>query len=294
MMRPVRLTGSPSLISLNSPSSTAPTLSSSRLSAMPNTPCGNSSISPAMACSTPCTRAMPSPIEMMLPTSATSTSTAKLPICSRMILEISSALMSIFSDPVGAGARPGLSSFCQSLLHPLELRRDAAVVDRVAEASHHATDQRWIRSHAEAHGTAGRLRQPTLDRLRSIGPNRRRGRHLRAHDLLVIENALAIRGEEVRQKHEPVALGEQDEELGQNRRQPRPLNQNDHHGAFALHRHGRMQHDLLEQRILFEEVHECGQLVANRVERRAFLDGDVEKRASVAVGGRLVRHLSNR
>ncbi len=63
---------------------------------MPNTPCGNSSISPAIAFSTPCTRAMPSPMEMMLPTSATSTSTAKLPICSRMILEISSAFMSIF------------------------------------------------------------------------------------------------------------------------------------------------------------------------------------------------------
>ena len=35
MMRPVRLTVSPSLISEKSPSSTAPTLSSSRLSAMP-------------------------------------------------------------------------------------------------------------------------------------------------------------------------------------------------------------------------------------------------------------------
>ena len=53
MMRPVRLTVSPSLISVESPSSTAPTLSSSRFSAMPNTPCGNSSISPAIARSTP-------------------------------------------------------------------------------------------------------------------------------------------------------------------------------------------------------------------------------------------------
>ena len=95
MMRPVRLTGSPSLMARYSPSSTAPTLSSSRFSAMPNTPCGNSSISPAMARSQPCTRAMPSPSEMTVPTSATSTSTAKPPIWSRMILEISSALMSI-------------------------------------------------------------------------------------------------------------------------------------------------------------------------------------------------------
>ena len=58
---------------------------------MPNTPCGNSSISPAIVFSTPCTRAMPSPTETTVPTSATSTSTAKLPIWSRMILEISSA-----------------------------------------------------------------------------------------------------------------------------------------------------------------------------------------------------------
>ena len=95
MMRPVRLTGSPSLISRYSPSSTQPTLSSSRLSAMPKTPCGNSSISPAMARSQPCSRAMPSPSDVTVPTSATSTSTAKLPICSRMILEISSAFRSI-------------------------------------------------------------------------------------------------------------------------------------------------------------------------------------------------------
>ena len=38
--RPVRLTRSPSLMSVSSPSSTAPTLSSSRLSARPVTPCG--------------------------------------------------------------------------------------------------------------------------------------------------------------------------------------------------------------------------------------------------------------
>ena len=63
MMRPVRLTVSPSLISVYSPSSTAPTLSSSRFSAMPKTPCGNSSISPAIVFSTPCTRAMPSPTD---------------------------------------------------------------------------------------------------------------------------------------------------------------------------------------------------------------------------------------
>ena len=43
---------------------------------MPKTPCGNSIISPAIVRSMPCTRAMPSPIETTVPTSATSTSTA--------------------------------------------------------------------------------------------------------------------------------------------------------------------------------------------------------------------------
>ena len=43
---------------------------------MPNRPFGNSSISPAMARSTPWMRAMPSPTDTTVPTSATSTSTA--------------------------------------------------------------------------------------------------------------------------------------------------------------------------------------------------------------------------
>ena len=47
--RPVRLTRSPSLMSVSSPSSTAPTLSSSRFSARPVTPWGSSSISMARA-----------------------------------------------------------------------------------------------------------------------------------------------------------------------------------------------------------------------------------------------------
>ncbi len=95
MMRPVRLTMSPSLTPCASPRSTEPTLSSSRFSAMPKAPPGNSIISPAMQRSTPCRRAMPSPIEMTVPTSATSTSTVYPPTCSRRMREMSSALMFI-------------------------------------------------------------------------------------------------------------------------------------------------------------------------------------------------------
>ena len=51
--RPVRRTGSPSLTRSQSPNSAAPTLSSSRLSAIPVTPCSSSSISIEAALSRP-------------------------------------------------------------------------------------------------------------------------------------------------------------------------------------------------------------------------------------------------
>src|SRR5256886_12210200 len=53
MMRPVRLTSSPSLLSVYSPSSTTPTWSSSRFMAIPATPWGKDSSSPAMTLSRP-------------------------------------------------------------------------------------------------------------------------------------------------------------------------------------------------------------------------------------------------
>jgi len=73
-MRPVRLTESPSRTASVSPMTTTPTLSSSRLSAMPMISWGNSSNSPAITFSRPCRRAMPSPTDSTTPVSATSTS----------------------------------------------------------------------------------------------------------------------------------------------------------------------------------------------------------------------------
>ena len=67
-MRPVRSTRSPSLMFLSEPNSTTPTLSSSRFSTMPMTSPGNLSSSPAMASSSPQTRAMPSPTDSTVPT----------------------------------------------------------------------------------------------------------------------------------------------------------------------------------------------------------------------------------
>src|SRR5438309_5433723 len=236
MMRPVRLTRSPSLISLNSPSSTAPTLSSSRFSAMPNTPCGNSSISPAIALSTPWMRAMPSPIEMMLPTSATSTSTAKLPICSRMILEISSALMSmLFRSSRDSDA------FHQSFLDLFQLTRDAAVVAGAPDARDDAADNRRVDARVEHDASSRDAREAALERLRAIASERRRGRHFGAHDLAVVEQPLAIRRDEIRQQHQPIAVGQQSQHLADDARRLRAPHELGHRRALARRRHGGLE-----------------------------------------------------
>ncbi len=66
--RPVVRTVSPSLTLVSLPSSTAPTLSSSRLRATPKMPFPKSSISFIMQSSRPCTRAVPSPTISTVPT----------------------------------------------------------------------------------------------------------------------------------------------------------------------------------------------------------------------------------
>ena len=75
--------------------STQPTPSSSRLRASPNTPWGSWIISPAMALSRPKMRAMPSPTDTTVPTSAISTDVSRPSICRLRISVISSTLICI-------------------------------------------------------------------------------------------------------------------------------------------------------------------------------------------------------
>src|SRR5665213_4617975 len=86
---PVRLTMSPSLMVLSLPKITQPTLSVSRLRAMPLMPPGNSTISPAWTLSRPKTRAMPSPTLSTSPTSLTCASSPKFWISRLRMAEIS-------------------------------------------------------------------------------------------------------------------------------------------------------------------------------------------------------------
>ena len=92
--RPVRLTMSPSTISVQLPKRTAPTLSDSRLSARPVTPWGSSSISNDWQFSSPWMRAIPSPIDSTVPTSVSSAPPASRPSMRDLrMLVISSGLI---------------------------------------------------------------------------------------------------------------------------------------------------------------------------------------------------------
>src|SRR5512139_1502192 len=206
MMRPVRLTRSPSLIFPNSPSSTAPTLSSSRFSAMPNTLWPKSSISPAMARSIPCTRAIPSPSETTLPTSATSTSTAKLPICSRMTLEISSALMFMAVDELSGSSGELLSD-------PFELPPQAAIVDGAANSGDDAAQNLGLDSRRHHNLPPGQGAEPLPDCSQAVAVQRHGRRHLGANDLAVIQEPPPILLEHLPRQRQAIAFGEQLQEL---------------------------------------------------------------------------------
>mmetsp|Transcript_13733 Transcript_13733/g.31085 ORF Transcript_13733/g.31085 Transcript_13733/m.31085 type:complete len:216 (-) Transcript_13733:12-659(-) len=92
IMAPVRLTVSPSLMARSLPKTTTPTLSFSRLRAMPRRPLSNSTISPACTWFKPWTRAIPSPIASTLPTCSSSTLPNSPAILVSMIDESSDAL----------------------------------------------------------------------------------------------------------------------------------------------------------------------------------------------------------
>src|SRR5258706_3469039 len=94
-MAPVRLTVSPSLMVLSLPKITQPTLSVSRLRAMPLMPPGTPTISPAWTLSRPWTRAMPSPTLSTSPTSLTCASAQKFWISRLRMAEISAGWISI-------------------------------------------------------------------------------------------------------------------------------------------------------------------------------------------------------
>ena len=127
---PVRLTVSPSRRCSQSPNSTAPTLSDSRFSARPVTPCGSSSISKDMQFSRPCRRAMPSATDSTVPTSVSSARPASSPSMRLLrMLVISSGLICMCF--LGAGSFGAAAWQLPAQL--LQSVADGGVEDRVAD-----------------------------------------------------------------------------------------------------------------------------------------------------------------
>ena len=140
--RPVRLAVSPSTISSQSPNSTAPTLSDSRFSARPVTSWGSSSISNDMQFSRPCRRAMPSPTESTVPTSARSASPSSSPSMRLLRMEvISSGLICSGIESLAVGRwRRGRQALATCLRRfSSRLRIDASRM-RVADAEDDAAE----------------------------------------------------------------------------------------------------------------------------------------------------------
>src|SRR3954470_400977 len=132
--RLVRLTVSPSTIFVQSPKSTAPTLSDSRLSVRPVTSCGNSSISNDIAFSRPCTRAMPSATDRTVPTSARSARSVSRPSIRLLRMEVISSGLICMGSPWGSRGSGGARDLLAKLFEAVP---DRGVEHRVA----HAHDQ---------------------------------------------------------------------------------------------------------------------------------------------------------
>src|SRR4249919_1657101 len=142
MTSPVRRTGSPSLTCCHSPNSATPTLSSSRLNAIPVTPCSSSSRSRATQFSRPWTRAMPSPSCRTVPTSLRSVSTSNSRIRSLRIAVISSG-RSFTLCSFGLGSGRSVRG-CKLAPKSLEATTDAAVGAERADLEDDAADERLV------------------------------------------------------------------------------------------------------------------------------------------------------
>src|SRR5581483_7883844 len=280
---PVRLTTSFSRIFSYSPRSATPTLSSSRLSTMPRTSCGNSSSSPAIAPARPYTRAMPSPTVSTVPVSTTVTFWSYSSICLRMICEISSALMSI--SVLGLGRL-----FGEQLLAQLEeLRAHAAVVHDVAELRDQPADDGRVLALVEQHGLARLALERRLEPRLQHRIERPHGGHRRAHAPGVLVDQRAVRARDVGQRADASLVEQQHDEVAHRLRQREPARHVLEHQAALLER----EHRILQRHAQLGRARErlggAIQLLAERVVG-LLLNAERQERLGVAAGERAGDH----
>src|SRR5918996_5056207 len=179
---PVRRRGPPSLPACHSPKRATPTLSSSRLNAMPTTPCSNSSRSSAMQFSRPCTRAMPSPIWRTLPTSERSVWTSYCSIRDLRIEVISSGRSFTWRSLLwrcgGRNAKPGCLPAHELVTEGLEPAFHARVDAHRAGLEDDAADQVRIDLPRRFDRAARRLLDLAQDGARLLVRELDRGRQL--------------------------------------------------------------------------------------------------------------------
>src|SRR5579863_7969326 len=165
---PVRRTCWPSSILLNSPRMTTPISRTSRFSARPRVPSGNSSSSFAMAEGSPSTRAMPSPLSMTVPTSSldgasglySSTKRASASrISSGRIVSSVIFLMSLVFYCDHVSARQLAAHGCQAAGHA---RVDELVTDLDRHATHDTAIQHNVQKYVMPVEVGQRRRQPVL------------------------------------------------------------------------------------------------------------------------------------
>src|SRR6185436_12521583 len=108
-----------------------------------------------------------------------------------MILEISSALMSMSILHMPSPAGPGLPLLRQSLANLRELRRDASVVHGAANARDDAADDRGIHAPGHVDAASGDLRETLLQLRGVLGRQRRCRGDLGSHDLLMLHETFA-------------------------------------------------------------------------------------------------------
>src|SRR4051794_21171088 len=201
---PERLTVSPSSILSQSPNSTMPTLSDSRLSARPVTSCGSSTISSDWQLSRPWTRAMPSAIDSTVPTSDRSAPPSSSPsILDFRMLVISSGL--IFMSAIEKSPLGGLGHL---LPKSFQSGTDRAVHHDVAHPHHEAADHVRVDLRGQLDLAAGVLLDLAADLLHGALVELHRARDGDGEQLALLGVELVEVASDAEDRRHPVPLGE--------------------------------------------------------------------------------------
>ncbi len=123
----------------------------------------------------------------------------------------------------------------------------------------------------------------SLDRLHRVGRQRHRAGDLGLHDVEKVHQAALVLGLEIGQEHQAVAVGQEHEELADDRAGREAREQLLHERRLPLHRDGRVHQDPLEVGVAPHERDKRLELTAAGL-RVALFPADVEQRPRVPGG----------